>query len=85
MYVLSPFQLFDHYPRTGSGQTVWDPDSGSTVNGQVIKNLPICLGQVAIEIAACNKIHIIYEIICSCGKTSKIENNAECSDEIDPP
>ena len=54
------------------------------MNGQVIKNLPICLGQVAIEIAACNKIHIIYEIICSCSKASKIENNAECSDEIDP-
>ena len=55
------------------------------MNGQVIKNLPICLGQVAIEIAACYKIHIIYEIICSCSKASKIENNAECSDEIDPP
>ena len=51
----------------------------------IIKNLPICLWQVTIEIAAGDKIHIVDEIICSCSKTTKVENNAQCSNEIDSP
>ena len=45
-------------------------------------NLPISLGQIAIEIAASDKVHVINEVICCCSETSKIENYAHCSDEV---
>ena len=47
-----------------------------------MKNLPVCLGQVAVEIAACYKIHVIDKIIRSCSKTTEVKDYAQCSDEI---